>query len=76
MMPDRQTINGVTYCKGSAGSFLLHCPKCASPNEPTRYRCESHNPYEMCWTCKGPMEALTTLNLHLYKWKWGEILGA
>jgi hypothetical protein len=76
MIPDRRSINGVTYCLGSAGSFILHCPKCTGPDDEGRFRGEPNNPLERCWTCKGPMEPLTESNIHIYRWLWGEILAA
>ena len=62
----RRTINGVTYCLGTAGSFIRVCPVCGHE----RFRCEPDNPLETCWKGHGPLEVLTTNNLERYKALW------
>lgn len=74
--PEARVINGVPYRMGTAGSFILNCPKCAAPDIGDRFREWPNDPLETCWTCRGPMEALTDHNLHRYQISWGMILGA
>lgn len=50
---DGRTIGGITYCMGSAGSFILYCPKCRGPDEHGRFRWQPNDPLETCWTCHG-----------------------
>lgn len=63
------TINGTTYCLGTAGSFIRVCPVCGEE----RFRAEPDNPLEYCWQGHGPLEVLTTANLARYKKLWEEI---
>lgn len=71
-IPTRRTINGVTYCLGTAGSFIRVCPVCGHE----RFRGEPDNPLEHCWEGHGPLEVLTTDNLDRYKALWEKIDGA
>ena len=66
---NRLTYNGVTYCLGTAGSFIRVCPVCGHE----RFRTESDNPFETCWDGHGPLEVLTTDNLDRYKVLWAKV---
>jgi hypothetical protein len=67
--PNRVTLNGTTYCLGTAGSFIRVCPTCGHE----RFRVEPDNPLEHCWNGHGPLEVLTTDNLDRYKDLWVKI---
>jgi hypothetical protein len=66
---DRLTLKGITYCLGTAGSFIRVCPTCGHD----RFRAEPDNPLEHCWEGHGPLEVLTTDNLDRYKDLWSKI---
>lgn len=63
---DRLTLNGTTYCLGTAGSFIRVCPVCGHE----RFRGSPDNTLEHCWDGHGPLEVLTTYNLERYKALW------
>jgi hypothetical protein len=65
----RVTIGDVTYCLGTAGSFIRVCPACGHE----RFRGEPNNSLEHCWEGHGPLEVLTTDNLERYKALWAKI---
>lgn len=67
--PHRFTRDGVTYCLGTAGSFIRVCPVCGHE----RFRGEPNNPLEHCWDGHGPLEVLTTDNLEYYKALWAVV---
>lgn len=67
----RLTIGDVTYCLGTAGSFIRVCRICGHE----RFRGRPDDPLEHCWDCKVPLEVLTTDNLERYKALWKKIDG-
>lgn len=65
----RRKIGDVTYCLGTAYSFIRICPVCGHE----RFRSEPDNPLEYCWEGHGPLEVLTTDNLERYKALWDRL---